>query len=42
MLPKRVLHSCLPSSASRGRPPNCWTEYVREDLEALRSLLNRS
>ena len=41
-LPKRILHSRLPSKASRGRPPKCWTDYVREDLEALRLLLNWS
>ena len=41
-LPKRILHSRLPSNASRGRPPKCWTDYVREDLEALRLLLNWS
>ena len=35
-LPKRTLHSRLPSNASRGRPPKCWTAYVREDLEAFR------
>ena len=33
-LPKRILHSPLPSNARRGRPPKCWTDYVREDLEA--------
>ena len=32
-LPKRILHSCLPSKASRGRPQKCWTAYEREDLE---------
>ena len=36
---KRILHSRLPSTASRSRPPNCWTDHVREDLEALRLLL---
>ena len=41
-LPKRILHSRLPSKASRGRPPKCWTGYVREDLEAVRLLLNWS
>ena len=41
-LPERRLHSRLPSKASRGRPPTCWTDYVREDLEALRLLLNSS
>ena len=33
-LPKRLMHSRLPSKASRGRPPKCWTHYVREDLGA--------
>ena len=39
-LPKRILHSRLPSNASRDRPPKCWTGYVREDLEALIMLLH--
>ena len=37
-----ILHSRLPSNASRGRPPKCWTDPVREDLEALKLLLNWS
>ena len=41
-LPKRSLHSRLPSKASRGGPPKCWTDYVRGDLEALRLLLTWS
>ena len=40
-LPMRLLHCRLPSKASRGRPPKCWTD-VWEDLETLRLLLNRS
>ena len=39
-LPKRLMHSRLPSKASRGRPPKCWTDHIREDLEALKSLHN--
>ena len=39
-LPQRLMHSRLPSKASRGRPPKCWTDYVREDLESLKLLLN--
>ena len=39
-LPKRLMHSRLPSKASRGRPPKCCTDYVREDLESLKLLLN--
>ena len=35
-----LMHSRLPSKASRGRPPKCWTDYVREDLESLKLLLN--
>ena len=41
-LPKRVVHSRLQSNASRGRPPKCWTDYVREDFEAPRLLLDWS
>ena len=32
----------LPSNANGGRPPKCWTDCVRENLEALRLLLNGS
>ena len=39
-LPKRLMHRRFPSKASRGRPPKCWTDYVREDLEAPKLLHN--
>ena len=32
-LPNRLMHSRLPSKGSRGRPPKCWTDYIREDFE---------
>ena len=41
-VPKRTLYSRLPGKTRRGRPTKCWTDYVREDLEALRLLLNWS
>ena len=41
-LPKRILHSRSPSNASRDRPPKCRTDHVREDVEALKMLLNWS
>ena len=37
---RRLMHSRLPSKASRGRLPKGWTDYMREDLEALKVLHN--
>ena len=36
------MHSRIPSRASKGRPPKCCTDYVREDLDVLRLLHNWS
>ena len=41
-MPKRLMHSRIPSRASKGRPPKCWTDYVREDLDVPRLLHNWS
>ena len=37
-LPKRILFSRIEQKGGRGRPMKCWTDYVREDLDALRIL----
>ena len=34
-LPKRILFSRIEQKGGRGRPMKCWTDYVREDLDAL-------
>ena len=41
-MPKRLMHSRIPSRAGKGRPQKCWTDYVREDLDVLRLLHNWS
>ena len=34
-LPKRLMHSRLPSKASKGRPTRCRTDYIREDSKKM-------
>ena len=41
-LPNMLMHSRLRSKASKGRPPKCWTDHVRENLETLQLLHHRA